>query len=169
VRATTEVGENASTLVGAEIHENLLLVRGSGMLRNDTEELLGRGIRLNVGGPSEELAPCGDELASLVITPHGRPAALSGLHEDRLITLEAWDHEGIQNLIDRNLIVGSHDTDGATNLEVENLLRRVVGNVEIKVEGSLLGARLGELAGVVDPRRIDIVGRMRLNKARGLN
>jgi len=169
VGATAEVGENASTLVGAEIHENLLLVRGSGVLGNDTEELLGWGIRLNVGGPSEELATRGNELTRLVITPHSRPAALGGLHEDRLITLEAWDHESIQNLIDRDLIVGSHDTNGTTNFEVKNLLRGVVGNIEIKVEGSLLGARLGELTSVVDPGWVDIVGRVRLNKARGLN
>jgi hypothetical protein len=169
VGATTEVGEHAGTLVRAEILKDLLLIGGSSMLRNDTEELLRRSIRLNISGPSKELAAGSDELARLVVTPNGRPATLGCLHENRLVTLKTWDHEGIKNLIHRDLIVGSHDADGATNPEVKDLLRRVVGDIKIEMECSLLSTRLGELTSVVNLGRVDIVRRVRLNKSRRLN
>jgi len=169
VGATTEVGEHAGTLIRAEILKDLLLIGGGSMLRNDTEELLRGSIGLNIGGPGKELAAGGDELARLVVTPHGRPAALGCLHENRLVTLETWDHEGIENLIHRDFIVGSHDANGATNSEVKNLLRRIIGDIKIEMECSLLSTRLGELTSVVNLGRVDVVGRVRLNEARRLN
>jgi hypothetical protein len=169
VGTTTEVGEDAGTFIRAEILKDLLLVRGGGMLRDDTEQLLSRSIRLNVGGPCKELTACSDELASLLVTPDSRPTTLGCLHKNRLVTLEAWDHESVKNLINRNLVIRGHDTNGAANLEVEDFLRRVIGNIEIEVEGSLLGTRLGELTSVVDLGRVHVVGRMRLDESRRLN
>ncbi|KAI6770795.1 hypothetical protein HG531_009650 [Fusarium graminearum] len=169
VGATTEVGEDAGTFIRAEILEDLLLIRSGSMLRNDTEQLLSGSIRLNIGSPCKKLTACSDELASLLITPDSRPATLCGLHENRLVALEAWDHESIKNLIHRNLVIGGHNTNGTTNLEVKNFLRRIVGDIKIEVESSLLSTRLGELTGVVDLGRVHVVGRMRLDESRGLN
>jgi hypothetical protein len=167
--SATEVGEDASTLVGAKVHKNLLFVRGSGVLSNYAEQLLGWSIGLNIGGPGEELTAGSNEFSGFLVTPDSGPAAFGGLHENWLITLEARDHKSVENLFHRNLIIGGHDANGTTDFEVKDLLWRIVGNIEVEMESSLLGTRLSELASVMDPGWVDVMGRVRLNEARRLN
>ncbi|KAI6776188.1 hypothetical protein HG530_000133 [Fusarium avenaceum] len=160
VGSATEVGEDASALVGTKVHKNLLFVGSSGVLSNYAEKLLGWSIGLNIGGPGEELTAGSDEFSGLLVAPDSGPAALGGLHENRLITLEARDHKSVEDFIHRNFIVGGHDANGTTDLEVEDLLWRIVGNIEVEMESSLLGTRLSELASVVNPGWVNIMGRL---------
>ena len=67
------------------------------------------------------------------------------------------------------MVVGSEDTNGATDLPVVGLLLGIVSDIEVEVVGALGGARLGEFAGVVDLDGMDMVGRMGLDESGRLN
>lgn len=164
VRAGANIAESALALGGAQEHENLLLILVGGMLTKDSEERLGRRVRLKISAPSEHITAGRHELARLLVAPDCGPAAGGCAHEGGLVAEETGDQEAVEDVLNNVLAVGSNDANGAADLEVIGLLVGVIGDIQVKVIGALLSTNLCEFARSMDLGGVDVIGRMRLDK-----